>query len=109
MSGREKVYWTDDDGTPRVGWVELPDEDEPEEEPEDLWPELMLALEVLTAKQRFVIECRYGLRPGMVGEGLPLEEIADLMGVSVPAVKQMEVRAIERMQTLTARILCETR
>lgn len=94
VSGREKIWYEG-----KVIWVTLPDDPDDEEtvDPEDLWPDLILALTCLTPKQRFVIECRYGLRDGR--EVLELTEIADLMGVSTPAVKQLELRAIEAMRT----------
>lgn len=92
MSGRKKVWF---DG--KVVWVTLPDDiEEDETEPDDLWPDLMLALTCLTEKQRFVIECRYGLRDGR--EPLDLSDIASLMGVTKQAIEKLETRAIEKMQ-----------
>lgn len=94
MSGREKIWYEG-----QVLWVTLPDDIEEEEsEPDDLWPDLMLALDCLTPKQRFVIECRYGLRDSRQGP-LELADIADLMGISKQAVEQTESRAIERMRS----------
>ena len=98
MSGREKIWFNNE-----VIWIRLPDEPEEDQEPDDdLWPELMLALECLTPKQRFVIECRYGLRS--TGEVLELAEIAHLMGVSKQSVHKIEVRAIESMRRVTRTI-----
>jgi RNA polymerase sigma factor (sigma-70 family) len=93
VSGREKIWYEN-----QVIWVTLPDDiEDEEEEPDDLWPDLMLALTCLTPKQRFVIECRYGLRDGR--EPCDYADIADLMGISTPAAKQLEARAIEKMRT----------
>jgi RNA polymerase sigma factor (sigma-70 family) len=95
LSGKEKIWY---DG--RVIWIHLPDDiEEEDEEPDDLWPDLMLCLECLTEKQRFVIESRYGLR----GEPLEQTELALLMGVSQPAVARIELRAIEKMRGYAAR------
>lgn len=97
VSGREKIWYEG-----KVIWVTLPDEvvDEEEDEPEDRWPDLLLALECLTPKQRFVIECRYGLRDGR--DVLEPAEIASLMGVSRQAVESIEARAIEKMSSWVA-------
>lgn len=92
MSGREKIWYEG-----QVIWITLPDDEvEEEAEPDDLWPDLLLALTCLTPKQKFVIECRYGLRDGR--EVLELADIADLMGISKQAVEQLEARAIEKMR-----------
>lgn len=95
MSGREKVWFNDE-----VRWIELPDEaldDDDSLDPVDYWAELMLALGCLTDKQRFVIECRYGLRSAP----LELVDIAQLMGITKQAVAGIEARAIEKMRGLT--------
>lgn len=60
--------------------------------------DVILALEVLTERQRFVIECRFGLRPGLDGEALTHREIAALMGVNVNAVEGLERRGISALQ-----------
>ena len=65
-------------------------EDDPEP---DYTAELILAIAELTDKQRFVIECRYGLR----GDPLTVREIAALMGVRYQAVWNIERRAIKRL------------
>ncbi len=57
-------------------------------------PEIILALDCLTERQRFVIECRYGLR----GDPLGLEEIASLMSVSNQTVSQHEQKALKRLR-----------
>ena len=96
MSGREKIWYEN-----QVIWVTLPDDIEDEqEEPDDLWPDLMLAITCLTPKQKFVIECRYGLRDGR--EPLEPADIAELMGVSRQAVESLETRAIEAMRAWVA-------
>lgn len=61
-------------------------------------PEILLALETLTERQRFVIECRYGLRPGMDGQRLSVRDIASLMGISHPTVVQHEREGLERLR-----------
>jgi DNA-directed RNA polymerase specialized sigma24 family protein len=66
--------------------------DHGEEQP-DL-TDVLPMLERLTAKQRFVIECRYGLR----GEVQTLREVADLMGVSHPAVLKIEKSALAALR-----------
>ncbi len=61
-------------------------------------PEIILAMECLTERQRFVIECRYGLR----GDPLRLEEIADLMACKKQTVHEHEQKALQRLrETLT--------
>jgi len=92
VSGRKKIWYEN-----KVVWVSIPDDiEDEEEEPDDLWPDLMLALTCLTPKQKFVIECRHGLRDGR--QPMDLTDIADLMDISVQAVYQLEVRAIEAMR-----------
>jgi DNA-directed RNA polymerase specialized sigma24 family protein len=62
-------------------------------------PEIMLAmLTVLTERQRFVIECRYGLRPGMDGERLSQREIAALMNVRYQAIQSLEERGLAALR-----------
>ncbi len=72
----------------------LPGELDTEEEI-DYSADLILALECLTPKQRFVIELRYGLRDG---REYKQEEIAQLMGIKQPQVARLEDRAIKRMK-----------
>lgn len=101
VSGREKIWYSDKNDNLVVRWVEIWDESpEPSEEPDDLWPEMMLALECLTPKQRFVIECRYGLR----GDALEQQEVGNLMGISQQAVQKIEDRSIEKMQRVVRNI-----
>lgn len=59
--------------------------------------DVILALENLTERQRFVIECRYCLRPGQE-EPLTLRDIATLMGVSFQAVYDAEQHALARLR-----------
>lgn len=61
--------------------------------------DVILALEALTERQRFVIECRYGLRPGLDGEALTHREIAALMGVSHVTVIEHEQAALARLRS----------
>lgn len=56
---------------------------------------LETALGSLTGKQRFVLELRFGLRDG---ELYTLEEIAECMGVSVPAVWKHETAALRKLK-----------
>lgn len=51
----------------------------------------------LTAKQRFVIERRYGVSDGCV---YSLDELGSVMGISRQAVSQLETTAIRRLQVL---------
>lgn len=62
----------------------------------DFAPEIFLAMKSLTPKQRFVIECRFGI--GSRSSRLPLDEIADLMGISQPAVTRLIQRALRRLE-----------
>lgn len=55
---------------------------------------LRSALGELTDKQRFVVECRHGLRDG---HEYRLSEIAGLMGVSRHAVQRIYRRALKRL------------
>lgn len=57
--------------------------------------ELLLAVECLSEKQRFVIELRSGLRGGRVHSQ---QEIANLMGTGRTAVEGLEARAIEALR-----------
>lgn len=59
--------------------------------------DVILALDALTERQKFVIECRYALRPGQE-EPLSLREIADLMGVTFQAVHDTERHALARLR-----------
>jgi DNA-directed RNA polymerase specialized sigma24 family protein len=61
----------------------------------DYTAEAILAMNRLTAKQRWVIECRYGFRTE--GRPMQVEEIADLMGVSHVSVVKLIQRAEERL------------
>lgn len=67
-----------------------------EGEPEDLMPEVYLAMERLTPKQRFVLSCRYGMKGD--GSQMKVEEIAWLLGVSHPAVMGLLKRALRRLE-----------
>lgn len=65
-------------------------------------PEILLAIMTLSERQRFVIECRYGLRAGCKGQRISVREIGTLMGISFQAVSQLETRALEVLRsTLT--------
>ncbi len=57
-------------------------------------PEIILAMECLTEKQRFVISLRYGLK---TGSGYSQGQVADLMGCSQQAVDKLEVRGLKKL------------
>jgi DNA-directed RNA polymerase specialized sigma subunit len=59
---------------------------------------LLLALDTLTERQRFVIECRYGLRAGSEGQRLSLRDIAALMGTSHVTVVEHEQAALTKLR-----------
>lgn len=93
-------YWDEDLNS----WVDgEPHEDiyfpEPDEE-EDLSPELILAIESLDPKHRFVLELRYGIRSGSYGVEYNQQEIASLMGISQQAVAQLEDTALAKLRSL---------
>ncbi len=58
-------------------------------------PEIILAMDSLTDKQRFVIELRYGLK---TGAGHSQRDVAELMGCSQVAVKKLEARGLEKLR-----------
>ena len=62
----------------------------------DLMPEVFVAMSSLTPKQRFVIECRYGLRSN--GRQMNVEEIAEALGISQPAVTKLIQRSLKRLE-----------
>lgn len=59
------------------------------------WQELMLAVETLTERQRFVVQLRYGLRDGY---RYTQDEIASLMGITQQAVNDTERAAMESLR-----------
>ena len=79
-----KTHW--EEPTTDEGWA--PDQSH----------ELHDALKRLTARQRFVIELRYGMRAD--GERYAIEDIAEMMGVTFQAVAKHEQAALERLKTL---------
>lgn len=58
-------------------------------------PEIILGMDSLTERQRFVIELRYGLRDG---QPYAQEDIARLMGVSQQAIAGTERRALAALR-----------
>lgn len=50
----------------------------------------------LTPKQRFVMECRLGMR---TGRRMTLKQIAEAMGISHQSVSELEQRAKRTLQT----------
>lgn len=96
MGGRTKREFLAKDGRWVIYWQSLGDPAEEDKEHEaDHTPELILAMEALTEKQRFVLELRYGLRgwPAMT-----VREIARLMGISHQCVSRLEHRAMVRLR-----------
>lgn len=71
---------------------------EPDIEDEVGLPEILLAMAALTERQRFVLECRYGLRPGMDGKRLSIREIASLMGIHIKGVYEFEQAALASLR-----------
>jgi DNA-directed RNA polymerase specialized sigma subunit len=61
---------------------------------------LLLALSALTERQRFVVECRYGLRAGSEGKALGTREIARLMGIDHAAVVRHEQAGLAKLRGL---------
>jgi|SRR5581483_10880845 len=72
-------------------------QDEPKE---SVSADLLLAIESLEPKQKFVLELRYGLRHGALGREFSQREIAELMGVSQSAVCQLEDSAVKSLSDL---------
>lgn len=95
MSGRALRSFFDADGSPILYWSEIPDLEEYEESL-GLVPELILALDILTPKQRFVIERRYGL--GGDGCCYSHRAIAEAMGVTHKAIQKLEESALMQMR-----------
>ena len=96
MTNRRKVFGVDANENIRVAWHPLPDE-EPEEVVEEVCTVERLhdALKVLTTRQRFVVELRYGMRDGNV---YSQQEIAEMMGVTQQAVLTHEKAAVARLE-----------
>lgn len=61
--------------------------------------DVILALESLTERQKFVIECRYGLRPGQE-EPLTHRDIAELTGWHHSTVQEVERLALRKLASL---------
>jgi DNA-directed RNA polymerase specialized sigma24 family protein len=98
MSGRVKRGFWNEDGLWIQYWATIEEYpySTPEPETPDYTGELILALDALTAKQRFVIECRYGFRT----DGIPMTvcEIASFMGITHVSVLRLEKRALASMR-----------
>lgn len=87
-SGRERSWWVNSSGKLVVHWRPILSEwEEPEDDPDPL--------DLLTDKQRFVVELRYGLRDGY---RYSLREVASLMGISFGMVSQHEKAAIKKLE-----------
>lgn len=68
------------------------------EEPKHEYPSLKVEslLTALSTRERFLIEQRHGLNPGHGTKAL--HEVAKIMGISRERVRQIELRALERMR-----------
>lgn len=97
MTGRRKSWWWEHD-IPQGGWVENLDIPEPfEHSHESFSLRLHTALLALTPKQRFVVECSWGLRDENQHQ-YSLREIGDLMGISHQAVHKLYSRAMDNLR-----------
>ena len=96
MTSRRKVFGVEANEQVRTGWHSLPEAEE--EEPADelcTIEALHDALKILTTRQRFVIELRYGMRDGHI---YSQAEIAEMMGITQVAVLDHERAAVARLQ-----------
>ena len=87
-SGWRKSWWVDSTGRLTVSDQPILSEWDDEEDDSD-------PLEILTDKQRFVIELRYGLRDELE---YSQRQVADLMGISRSMVNQHEQAAIKKLR-----------
>lgn len=95
----KRRYWDED----HDGWVHseprLSAEDEffrsLEQEDEDLMPEIFLAIQRLTDKQRFAIECHFGLRDG---PRMTTRDIAAHMNISQPSVMKLIKKGLRNLE-----------
>jgi len=96
LTNRRKVFGAEANEHVRTGWHSLPEEEDDEEVDEACTVErLHDGLKILTTRQRFVVELRYGMRDGNV---YSQQEIAEMMGISQQAVLDHEQAAISRLQ-----------
>lgn len=79
---------------PSIKALQLPSPDEIYEKME-LKDSLIKALEVLTPRERDIIERLYGLKTG--GRTMSLEEVATIYSVSRERIRQIQQRAIRRL------------
>lgn len=94
MSGRELSWWFDEDGTPRVSWVQLPDDPEPAPK-ETRYGELERRIAALTPKQRYVIELSWGLS---FERSYSFREIGEFMGISHQSVHRLYGRGMDALR-----------
>lgn len=87
-SGRSKSWWIDSNGRLEVRSAPILSEWDDEEEGDD-------PLDLLTDKQRFVIELRYGFADGFT---YSQDEVAALMGVTRQMISKHEKSAIQRLR-----------
>jgi RNA polymerase sigma factor (sigma-70 family) len=71
---------------------------EDEEQDEPGLPEIILAMATLTERQRFVVECRFGLRSGMPGERVNYREIASWLGVHHSTIQEIEQAGLKKLR-----------
>ena len=62
---------------------------------DDLMSEIRQALRELPARERIIVECRFGLDGR---RALSLREVGELLGVSYERVRQLEVVALKRLR-----------
>lgn len=95
--GRKRAYWGEENGVPHGSWVNT---DREWEDPtfdaiileEEITPSIPLHL--LTPKQRFVIECLFGMGRPQLTE----REVAELMAISQPSVHGIKERALAKLK-----------
>lgn len=95
-------FGSDDDSSSLRDWLGLEEVDpyDPAMEDVSLKDGIEMALERLSERERLVIQRRFGIGGG--GEHT-LAQIADELGVSLERVRQIQVRAISKMNTPTVR------
>lgn len=81
-------YWQDEPFAPEVQDVDVSD--------------LLLAMAELTERQRFVVECRFGLRHGAEGQVLSVREVAALLGIDRKGVYEHERAGLAKLRAILA-------
>ena len=86
-AGHRRTWWVDSTGKLEISWSPILSEWDEEEEPDPF--------ELLTDRQRLVIELRYGFRDGIE---YSQREVAALMGISRSMAHQHEQAAIKKLK-----------